>query len=129
METKKAIEIFKSYRKMRSEKVTSSDRMAIQMLFDESQELVKGKKKPIDWTCGGCVPSAFLAVGNYTDYQLESASDALSELIEESKEKPTSIVMFEPEKGINSDELIEAVKKVPVVKKASNVKKKTSKKK
>ena len=100
METKKAIEIFKSYRKMRSEKVTSSDRMAIQMLFDESQELVKGKKKPIDWSCGGCVSSAFLVVGNYIDYHLE--------------------IVEEP---------VEDFKEIPVVKKASNVKKKTPKKK
>lgn len=106
METKKAIEIFKSYRKMRSEKVTSSDRMAIQMLFDESQELVKGKKKPIDWTCGGCVSSAFLVVGNYVDYHLGSDSS------DETAEKTTDIPI-----------------EVPVVKKASNVKKKTSKKK
>lgn len=100
METKKAIEIFKSYRQMRSEKVTSSDRMAIQMLFDESQELVKGKKKPIDWSCGGCVSSAFLVVGNYIDYHVKIV-----------------------------EEQVEDFKEIPVVKKTPKTKKKTSKKK
>ena len=86
METKKAIEIFKSYRKMRSEKVTSSDRMAIQMLFDESQELVKCKKKPIDWSCGGCVSSAFLVVGNYIDYHVKT----VEEPVEDFKKAPNT---------------------------------------
>ena len=87
METKKAIEIFKSYRQMRSEKVTSSDRMAIQMLFDESQELVKCKKKPIDWTCGGCVSSSFLVVGNYIDYHVKTIEEPLEDFKKPSNNK------------------------------------------
>lgn len=90
METKKAIEIFKSYRKMRSEKVTSSDRMAIQMLFDESQELAKYKKKPIDWSCGGCVSSAFIVVGNYIDYHMKTVEEPVEDFKEVEPKKPSN---------------------------------------